>query len=668
MNQSLARKQITILLVVGLIPMLVVSLLASHMAQKELESQSYGQLESIREMKSKSVQRYFSVIKEQLLDMSGQREIANAMAAFNRSFVSMGERDGFKSAADVEAIKAELSVYYQQDFAGEYKNRNDGDSINVQALIDQLSAQAIVAQYNYIQTNSNPLGEKHLLDKADGKASYHRMHARYHNNFRSFLERFGFYDIFLIEPENGVIVYSVFKELDFGTSLINGPYADTNFAQAFREAAQLPAGEYVLKDFAPYRPSYDAPASFIAAPVYDGEKMLGVLVYQMPLEVINEIMTQRNGMGKTGESYLVGPDLLMRSDSYLDPEKHSVSASFKNPETGSVKTKATERAFNGEAATDIITDYTGKPVLSAFSTLEIGSGIQWAILAEKDQSEAFAGVTALQNMLIFIAAIGIALIVGFAWYISRLLSAPILQLASTIQQVQEQGDFSIAIDNEYQDEIGDTSRAFNRLLDNLSTAINGTNLVLDEVSKGNFEQSITDEYPGQLGVLASGVNHAVADIKSANEEQARQSKLVEESAQKAQQTAEAAEAQAKEVLAIKEALDNSSTCTMIIDENSQVIYRNKAMTDFDHRLNNQADTLWASIADEVTRQANKGSKACDKELNHHQSIIRITTTAIHDNNGAYIGAIVEWADRTEEVAVEKEIDHIISSVEFLDVF
>jgi len=179
----------------------------------------------------------------------------------------------------------------------------------------------------------------------------------------------------------------------------------------------------------------------------------------MPLEVINEIMGQRNGMGETGESYLVGSDLLMRSDSYLSPETHSVGGSFKNPELGSVKTQATQRAFAGESGADIIIDYNGNPVLSAFSTINIGSGIQWAVLAEIDESEAFAGVTTLNNILLTIACVGALLIVGFAVLISKVLSAPILNLSNKIQQVQQEGNFSIEIDNQYKDEVGETSRA-----------------------------------------------------------------------------------------------------------------------------------------------------------------------------------------------------------------
>jgi len=676
MNQSLARKQISILLFVGLVPMLVAAYLADIIAEKEISKQAYGQLESVRDIKAEALERYFTTIKEQLLNFSLRRETGSAADEFVRSFDTLQSSEKFDSPDELARIKAELASYYRNDFAKEYANRNQGANLNVDKLLNGLSPDAIAAQYLYIQKNTNPLGEKHLLDRAEGKASYHRVHERYHSDFRNFLERFGFYDIFLVEPENGKVIYSVFKELDFATSLINGPYANTNFGDAFREATQLKSGEYVLKDFAKYRPSYDAPASFMATPVFNDKKLKAILVFQMPLEVVNSIMVQRSGMGETGESYLVGSDLLMRSDSYLDPKNHSVSASFSNPEKGSVKTEATQRAFGGETGSDIITDYNGNSVLSAFTTIDIGSNIQWAVLAEIDEAEAFAGVTNLNQLLLAIALGGAALIALFAWFISKLLSAPILQLSNTIQEVQQNGDFSLSIDNEYHDEVGETSRAFNRLLDNLSAAINGTNSVLDNVSKGNFTETITDEYPGQLGILASGVNSAVADIKAANEEQQKQATLAEESSKKAQAAAEQAEAQAKEVLLIKKALDSSATSTMIAGPDYDLLYTNEALTSM---MSDAEDDIRAVMPNFVARDLiGKNIDIFHVNPTHQRAMLdklqdtystdivmgdrtlNITATPIIDN-GQRAGTVVEWVDRTAEIAIEKEIDHIIGS-------
>jgi methyl-accepting chemotaxis protein len=675
MNQSLAKKQVITLLLVGLIPMLVTSILAARFAAKELEKIEYSKLESVREIKASAIERYFQTINKQLVNLAEMRETVSAMRAFSRTFDNMGKVDGYDSPEEFQRIKSELKSYYTNEYLPEYKNRNNGESIDVSPLIDSLPSQAVVAQYQYIQNNSNALGEKHLLDGGNGKASYHRMHERYHDSFRDFLEKFGYYDIFLVEPENGNIVYSVFKELDYATSLMSGPYADTNFAEAFKDAKQLAKGEFVLKDFAQYRPSYDAPASFIATPIFDSSKLIGVLVFQMPLEVINEIMTQRDGMGETGESYLVGEDLLMRSDSFLDPVNHSVSASFKDPVLGKVETDATRRAFTGEKNTDIIIDYNGNPVLSAFSLVDIGSGIKWAILAEIDEAEAFEGVSALAYSLLIIAVIGVVLIVLFALYISKLLSSPILDLAKGIQSVKDSGNFSLRIDNSYQDEVGQTSRAFNQFAQSLSEAITDTNKALKEVGEGKFDTKITRSYPGQLGELTQGVNSAIKDIKVANDEQQTQAKIAEENAQHAKDAAAKAEEQAEEVLLIKKALDSSGTSTIIADKNNKLVYKNlsfsqlaaSATREIKSKISNfnPDQLLGADIGMFYIDTNNPQSFLSNLSATHNADIqfgsktINLNTTPIIENNSR-VGTVVEWSDRTSEVAVEKDIDHIIS--------
>ena len=132
--------------------------------------------------------------------------------------------------------------------------------------------EARTLQNQYILANPNDTGSKHLLDSADDGSSYSEAHEIYHPILRDYLEHFGYYDIFLV-AEDGDIVYSVFKEVDYGTSLLDGPYRDTNFAEVFRSALDADDGDFVsLVDFEPYDPSYNAPAAFTASPIFDGKK------------------------------------------------------------------------------------------------------------------------------------------------------------------------------------------------------------------------------------------------------------------------------------------------------------------------------------------------------------------------------------------------------------
>lgn len=214
------------------------------------------------------------------------------------------------------------------------------------------------------------------------------------------------------------------------------------------------------------------------------------------------------------------------------------------------------------------------------------------------------------------------------------------------------------------------------MLDNLSSAINGTNRILDNVSKGNFDETITDEYPGQLGILAAGVNNAVADIKTANDEQAKQAAIAEENAERAKSAAEQAEAQAREVLLIKKALDSSATSTMIADPDYKLLYANDAldnmMSDAEKDIkevlpNFVAHDLIGKNIDIFHVNPAHQRALLDKLQDTYSTDIvvgartlNITATPIIDN-GERVGTVVEWLDRTAEIAIEKEIDQIINS-------
>ena len=188
--------------------------------------------------------------------------------------------------------------------------------------------------------------------------------------FQKYLDDYGYYDVFLIDAADGHVVYTAAKESDYGANLANGPLKNSGLGEVWKKALANKRPTFV--DMKPYAPSADAPAMFVGAPVYlDGELSI-VLVFQISDEAINKIMRFRKGAGESEEAYLVGEDGLMRSDSYLDPQGHSLKASFANPSTGSVDTQAVREAFAGKTDTKIIIDYNNNPVLSAFTTVAIG--------------------------------------------------------------------------------------------------------------------------------------------------------------------------------------------------------------------------------------------------------------------------------------------------------
>ncbi len=239
--------------------------------------------------------------------------------------------------------------------------------------------------------------------------------------YAKYVEMYGYYDLFLINPD-GYIFYTAAKEADYQTNIVNGKYSSSGLGQLTRKV--LETRQFGMADFTSYAPSNDEPAAFIAQPVvHNGETEL-IVALQLSLEAINAIMQEREGMGQTGETYLVGPDKLMRSDSFLDPVNHTVKASFANPSQGSVDTEAARESLSGSSGSRIIIDYNGNPVLSAFTPVKVFDST-WALIAEKDEWEAFASVTDLEWVIGIVAIIGLVLILGVAILVARSISLPI---------------------------------------------------------------------------------------------------------------------------------------------------------------------------------------------------------------------------------------------------
>ncbi len=276
----------------------------------------------------------------------------------------------------------------------------------------------------------------HAFDTEGGKTGgtkWNAVERKYGPWLTQYKQEYGFYDLFIID-ENGDIVYTVAKESDLGMNVVTGTLRNSPVGKCFQRSKST---GLAFTDFEPYAPSNNEPCSFVGASIRKDEKEIGVVVLQIPLDAINHIMQQRDGMGETGEIYLVGSDKLMRSDLYLDPVNHSVKASFAHPEKGKVNTIATQEALAGKDGTKIITSYNGNSVLSAYDPIEVG-GFKWACIAEIDEAEAFASVVALKWIIVIITIVGIALIVVVALLITRSITKPINKVIDGMSSGSEQ--------------------------------------------------------------------------------------------------------------------------------------------------------------------------------------------------------------------------------------
>jgi len=464
-DRSLRNLVLAALLAMSLIPLTLLGVAMYRSAAESLRQQAFARLEAVRTITAQSVERYFQTMREQLLVAASGPLAREAVTTFRQAWRDLPVND--KSLAET---RQDLADYYAAEFAPLYRNKND-EAVEMRSYIDAIDPRGLTLQDRYLRRNPHPVGSKQLLDAADDGSAYSRAHATLHPIFREMLERYGVYDIFLIDATSGNILYTVFKEIDFGASLTSGPLASTNLAKAFREAVALGRpGTIAYGQYSRYLPSLMAPASFIATPLLEGDTVVGVLAFQLPLDKTSEIIGETTGLGKTGETYAVGPDRMFRSNSRFAKDL-GVESTVINPRF-KVDTVPVRSALDaGESGTALGRDYRNMPVLSSWTPVTVFKGdaagngaVRWALVSEIDEAEVMAPVHRLRRfgvLLFGLTAAGIGL---SSFFIARRLTRD--------QQTQQQ----------LSEMVGNTSMRL------LQADTNGTITYMNPASEKSFRQ------------------------------------------------------------------------------------------------------------------------------------------------------------------------------------
>ncbi|CAG5082716.1 SpoIIE family protein phosphatase [Parvicella tangerina] len=475
---------------ISLISVSIIGWISYQQGKTGLQEESFNRLTAVREMKASQIEDYFVQIENQIISYSQNRTVIEAMKDF---------KEGFKLVpSEIDSTHHDLEhlhQYYESEFIDRL---NDNSTIENKAedfIIEHESGE--ILQNIYIAENPNPIGEKHNLTYVEDSLSYTQTHTYYHPLFKDFLEKFGYYDIFLIDSKSGDIVYTVFKEVDYGTSLKDGKFSNSNLANVYKAAVGSHDDNFVtVIDFQPYEPSYNAPAAFMASPIFDGDECIGVLAFQMPIEKINNIMTNRQewmnvGLGESGETYLVSEDYTLRNQSrFLIEDRENYFKMIEEIGTPKetidkiqafhsciglqeVRTEGTIAALNGESNTKIFEDYRGVEVLSSYKPLNI-RGLNWVIMSEIDKAEAYAPITRLRDQILFFFGVTILIILIISFFVARQITKPIKSLTKTSRELAR-GNWDVEVKVEQKDEIGILALSFKSMQESLHKMIDNLN-------------------------------------------------------------------------------------------------------------------------------------------------------------------------------------------------
>lgn len=382
---------------------------------------------------------HYLLVKD--MRLATERNLASLLAARRGAFTTF--LDEIQSDMRIYRESAGISTAISQ-FSRSWHDIEDSPTATLQNL--------------YIENNPFPTGEKERLDDARDGSSYSEVHAKYHLNALTILMAKGYHDIFLFDAD-GNLLYTALKERDFATNILSGPWNTTGLSEVYRAAMEKSASDPpAFVDFQSYVPSGSAPASFMAAPIFGAKgELLGALALQMPVDRMNGFMHVTEGLGETGETYLVGQDLLMRSDSRFS----EVSTILRTK----VDTAMARNALNGESGIVVGPDYRGVHVLSAYAPVSF-LGTHWGLLAEIDETEILKPVGELTARLIEGGILIMTIAAFISYLVAARLSRPIVKINETMARLAE-GDLDIEIPlASRNDEIGDMQQALAVFKDN----------------------------------------------------------------------------------------------------------------------------------------------------------------------------------------------------------
>lgn len=417
---SLAQKLIATFLVVGLVPLAIVTGLTYRDISSRMQKAAEEDAEHVAKLKAHAVENYFEGLTRALGDVGTNPATATALAELEGAFKKY-------SSTDVTSVVK----FYAQQFAPTYKDKTKRD-LDIQPIVKTLDSSAMAAQREFIAENSHPLGKKDELLLPEHPSVYGQIHARYQEYFRAFINRHGLYDLFLVNAE-GRVVYTVFKEADFATSLKSGPWASSGLAHAAEATKQLGSGSIHFEDYQSYRPSYDAPASFAATPIFSGGTYLGSLIVQLPLDKISAIAGEREGLGENGDSILVGSDHRLRSDSFRQKETHNVAAAFAPGAKVSVETPALTSAIEGKSGVLRQASFDGVEVIAYYRPVQAGT-MKWFLVTELASEDVFRDLRALTILLgtLMLGAAAIILVIAIAF--GRSIGRTLTAIARTLEE------------------------------------------------------------------------------------------------------------------------------------------------------------------------------------------------------------------------------------------
>ncbi|MEZ5661329.1 MAG: methyl-accepting chemotaxis protein [Burkholderiaceae bacterium] len=638
---------VLIMVMVSAVPLALSGGFLTYDASSALVKEAEQVVAGISANKRLQIQAYLDLVADQNAGMAAEKASAEALNGFTNGMASLaGSVEGSVSA---DVLSRTLEQFYREQFGARYQREN-GQPTDIGAILPR-DPVTRAAQYLYIAVNPNPPGEKDALENpTEVFAMYNMLHASYQKTYRDFIKRFGYYDLFLVDAKTQRVVYSVYKELDFATDLKNGPYAASGLAKVVRKA--LDTGKTSFVDFEGYTPSYDAPAAFVASPVRAGDEIIGALVFQMPIDRIATVMQDSSGLGETGESVLVGPDGLLRSQSRFTKQNTILSKRLDLPFLA--------EAIAGRAGVAHHSNPEGELEIFGYAPVRAGD-INWAMVSHVDESEATALAEAvMMHGLLFTGGGILAAVLVALWWsgaLTRQLGGAPEQIVHEVERIA--GGRLQLIPDASLERMSGALRALSTMENRLHEVLLGAKRTSIQVSSGTAEiaagnqglSARTEEQASALQETAAATEEITSTVRQNAEHSTQANQLAQSASQQAAHGGEVVGEAVQAMTAIDASSERISNIISVIDE---IAFQTNLLA-----LNASVEAArageqgrgFAVVANEVRTLAGRSAKAAQEIRSLIQESVEQVKagTMLVRRSGEALEAIVAEVSRTGEL-------------------
>jgi len=480
---SVQSKLIAAFVALTLAAIAVMSWIGYVSARDSLHASAERELMALQRSKAALVTTILTSARNEVITLSASQAATDAARGLLAAYRQLD------TEPVTEEMRAGVTSFYREEFE---------PALTKQAAVDPPDGSLLPTtsagwylHYHYVATGPKPYGPRRAGRSATDRSAYGQAVARVLPGLQGAVDRLGLEDIILVDPETLDVFFSLQQSSILGTNLIKGPYSASHLSQLVRSLRDSQnVDDYKVADFETYYPALGKPKAFVGTPVFDGPRKSAIMVLQLPIEPISQALSgnqhwEAEGLGKTGEVYLLGPDETMRTDSrFLIEDRDAFLATMRRSTvtrgtvdtierigttilTVPVRHEAARAALRGETGLRRVDDYRGVPVLMAYGPVDLDS-LRWGVIAKIDEAEAMAPLGDYAKRVLA-WGVGLSLVATLlALVLAQLLTRPIAALVKAAKQVS-QGVLDVKVDVNATDEYRELGEAFNEMVASVRT-------------------------------------------------------------------------------------------------------------------------------------------------------------------------------------------------------